>query len=57
MSEVVYQNMSHNKFQCLDVCSTDLQWGNMIDLNIKYQNYQQVCVVLKKEEEHKDLLP
>ena len=35
----------------------DLQWGNMIALNIKYQNYQQVHTVLKKEEEDRDLSP
>ena len=29
--------------------------GSMIDLNIKYQNYQQIKMVLKKEEEESDM--
>ena len=33
----------------------NLQLGNMINLNIEFQNYQQVCTILKREEEDGDL--
>ena len=57
MFEVVYQTMYHCKVQGLKVCSTFLYWGNMTDLSIKYQNYQQDRTVLTKEKEDRDMSP